>query len=65
MTKQPTAKPPAKAQMHSWDVYRIKGTPAALIGIVEAPPAEAAIANAIDEFKITGEARKRLIAQRR
>jgi gamma-glutamylcysteine synthetase len=50
--------------MHSWDIYRIKGTPAAFIGIVEAPTAEAAIERAIEEFNIKGKARLRLIARR-
>jgi hypothetical protein len=30
-------------ELHSWSVYRLKGTPAVLVGIVEAPDEESAI----------------------
>jgi 1,2-phenylacetyl-CoA epoxidase PaaB subunit len=44
--------------------YRIRGTPAQLLGSVEAPDAQAAIKNAIEEFKITDLAtRNRIIVQ--
>ena len=51
--------------MHSWAIYRLKGTPAALFGHVEAPDAETAIKKAIDEFAINPALHKRLLAQRR
>jgi hypothetical protein len=50
---------------HWWTIRRIKGNVAAVVGIVKAPDAETAIKVAIEEFEIVGEARKRLVAQRR
>jgi hypothetical protein len=38
---------------HTRNVYRICGTPAQLIGRVEAPDEKAPIKKAIEEFKIT------------
>jgi hypothetical protein len=47
-------------------VAHIKGTPAALLGHVEAPDAETAIKKAIEEFGIHDpQMQKRLFAQRR
>jgi hypothetical protein len=43
MAKRPTAKPPAT---YSWAVYHLRGTPAKLVGIVEAPDAETTMAKA-------------------
>ena len=41
MSRTPTKKPAAKAaappKMHSWAIYHITGTPAKLLGHVEAP----------------------------
>ena len=42
-----------------------KGTPAALLGRVEAPDEGTAIRKAIDEFGISPALQKRLLAQRR
>jgi hypothetical protein len=57
---------PAPKEMHSWRIHRIRSTPAAYIGIVEAPDEEAAIQVAIKEFKITdSDEQKRLVATRR
>ena len=56
--------PPA-SKPHRWDIYHIKGTPAALLGHVEAPDEESAIKRAIEEFKISPALQKRLLAQRR
>jgi hypothetical protein len=51
---------------YSWRISRIRGTPAAFTGIVDAPDKEAAIKRAIEEFKITNpEHQKRLVAHRR
>jgi hypothetical protein len=51
---------------HSWRISRIRGTPAAFIGIVDAPDKDTAIKKAIEEFKITNpEYQKRLVAHRR
>jgi hypothetical protein len=52
-------------QQHRWAIYHIKGTPAKLLGHVEAPDEESAIEKAIEEFKIAPELQKRLLAQRR
>jgi hypothetical protein len=50
--------------MPRWRISLIKATPAAVIGYVEAPDAETAIAKAIEEFKITDpQKQRRLIAQ--
>jgi hypothetical protein len=50
---------------YSWNVYRLRGTPAQFVGIVEAPDEAAAIKKAIEEFKITNPVmQKRLIVQR-
>jgi|HubBroStandDraft_6_1064221.scaffolds.fasta_scaffold921758_2 hypothetical protein len=50
---------------YSWNIYRLRGTPAQLIGRVEAPDEATAIKKAIEEFKITNPVmQKRLIAQR-
>jgi hypothetical protein len=49
--------------MPSWRISLIKATPAKVIGHVEAPDAESAIAKAIEEFKITDpQKQRRLIA---
>jgi hypothetical protein len=54
-------KPP---RTRTWLVVRIKGTPAATVGHVDAPDAETAIKVAIKQFGITGpEQQKRLAAR--
>jgi hypothetical protein len=51
-------------KMFEWLITRIRSTPAALIGHVEAPDAEQAIKEAIRQFGITDpEQQKRLAAQ--
>jgi hypothetical protein len=51
---------------YSWSIYRLRGTPAAFIGIVDALDEVSAIKKAIEEYNITDlEGQKRLVAQRR
>jgi hypothetical protein len=55
-----------KKQDYTWYIYRLRSTPAAFVGMVEAPDEATAIKKAIAEFDITDtEQQKRLIAQRR
>jgi hypothetical protein len=63
--KKPASEVGSPARVYSWAIYRIKGTPAALIGHVGAPDAETAIKKAIGEFAIEPAFHKRLLAQRR
>jgi hypothetical protein len=63
-SKKMAAENAAPPKMHSWAIRRLKGTPAALLGHVEAPDAETAIKKGIGEFKIDPAFHKRLIAQR-
>ena len=62
MTKKPTHPP---QPLHRWTIYRVRGTPAAVIGTVEAPDEATAIAQAIEGFSIEPQRRRRLIAVRR
>jgi hypothetical protein len=47
-----------------WDVYRLKGSPAAFIGIVYAADEKAALKAAIKEFAITPDQQDRLLIRR-
>ena len=68
--KRPPEKKPSEpsepaGKQYMWSIYHIKGTPAALLGRVEAPDEETAIKKAIDEFQIGPALQNRLLAQRR
>jgi hypothetical protein len=64
--KRPTKQPSQPASKSSkWNIYHIKGTPAVLLGQVEAPDEETAIKRAIEEFEISPTIQRRLLAQRR
>jgi hypothetical protein len=64
--KRPAKQPsPPASKPNKWNIYHIKGTPAVLLGQVEAPDEESAIQRAIEEFKISPTIQKRLLAQRR
>ena len=68
MSRTPSKKPAPEAaappRMHSWAIYRLKGTPAAARPRRGAGR-EMAIRKAIDEFHIEPAFHKRLLAQRR
>ena len=49
----------------AWEVYRLKSSPAAFVGLVHAEDEEAAIALAIEEHKIRPADQKRLFARPR
>jgi hypothetical protein len=60
------AKRTTKQQDHSWAVYHIRGTPARLAGIVDAPDEESARSNRLSRStRVLANQRNRLIAQRR
>jgi hypothetical protein len=62
---EPPAKRMSQQQNHSWSIYRLRGTPAQLIGIIHNQADEqSAIESAIAEFKIPENQRNRLIARR-
>jgi hypothetical protein len=46
----------------TWEIRRLKGTPAALVGLVKAPYEAKAKERAIKQFQIRPEDRDRLIA---
>jgi hypothetical protein len=55
-------KPP---QMRTWEISRIKGTPAAILGRINAPNAETAVKEWIEKFGITDsqQQQQRLVAR--
>ena len=54
-------KPP---QMRTWEISRIKGTPAAILGRIKAPDAESAVKEWIEKLNITDpQQQQRLVAR--
>jgi hypothetical protein len=53
-----------RRRVATWQISRLRGTPAAYVGLVEAPDAASAKALAIKQFDIRPEDQKRLIAVR-
>jgi hypothetical protein len=62
-THSPT--PTDQGKQYRWAIYHITGTPAKLLGHVEAPDEESAIKRAIEEFNVTPQLQKLLLALRR
>lgn len=59
-------KKPARRRLPAqWEVYRLKSSPAAFVGLVYAEDEEAALARAIEEHKIRPADQKRLFARPR
>jgi hypothetical protein len=52
----------SKKKDRTWEIRRLKGTPAALVGLVKAPDEAKAKERAIKQFQIRPEDRDRLIA---
>ena len=53
-----------RRRVATWQISRLRGTPAAFIGLVDAPDAASAKERAIKQFSIRPEDQKRLIAVR-
>jgi hypothetical protein len=54
-----------RRRVATWQISRLRGTPAAFIGLIDAPDAASAKERAIKQFGIRREDRDRLIAVRR
>jgi hypothetical protein len=48
----------------TWQISKLRGTPAAFVGLIDAPDADTAKALAIKQFAVRPEDQKRLIAVR-
>jgi hypothetical protein len=48
----------------TWQISKLRGTPAAFVGLIDAPDAATAKSQAIKQFDISPEDRNRLIAVR-
>jgi hypothetical protein len=53
-----------QGRVTTWQISRLRGTPAAFIGLIDAPDAASAKELAIKQFAIRPEDRNRLIAVR-
>ena len=53
-----------KTKERTWEIRRLKASPAALVGLVHAPDEASAIKRAVKEYEIRPEDQKRLIAVR-
>ena len=59
------SKKSARREPPAWEVYRLKSSPAAFVGIVYAEDEKSALTTAIEEHKIRPADQKRLIARLR
>jgi 1,2-phenylacetyl-CoA epoxidase PaaB subunit len=59
------SKKPARREPPAWEVYRLKSSPAAFLGIVYAEDEESALAAAIKEHNVRPVDQKRLFARPR
>jgi 1,2-phenylacetyl-CoA epoxidase PaaB subunit len=59
------SKKPPRREPPAWEVYRLKSSPAAFLGIVYAEDEESALAAAIEQHGIRPADQKRLIARPR
>jgi 1,2-phenylacetyl-CoA epoxidase PaaB subunit len=53
-----------RKKLYRWEVFRLKGSPAAFIGLVHAPDEKSAQKAAAKEFNISPEHQKRLLIRR-
>jgi hypothetical protein len=53
-----------RRRVATWQISRLRGTPAAFVGLIDAPDEAMAKERAIQQFAIRPEDRKRLIAVR-
>jgi len=60
----PKPKNTARRRLPTWNVYRLKGTPAALVGVVHAPDADSAVKTAIEQYLVPTRFQSRLFAVR-
>jgi 1,2-phenylacetyl-CoA epoxidase PaaB subunit len=54
---------PVRKKLQSWEVIRLKASPAAFVGIVEAPDKDTALKLAIQQFKVRPADQRRLIVR--
>jgi len=60
-----SSKSSQRRRIATWQISRLRGTPAAFIGLIDAPDAASAKAQAVKQFDIRPEDRDRLIAVQR
>jgi len=51
-----------RPRVATWQISKLRGTPAAFVGLVDAPDADTAKERAIKQFRVRPEDQKRLIA---
>jgi hypothetical protein len=60
----PKSKKPARREAPAWDIYRLKGSPAAYIGRVTAKDQDEAVKAAIEQYAVPSRFQSRLFAVR-